>query len=154
MEPSNWMQERSPRSEGNKYKRKYCAEQAGAFALNRHQELYLLGADCVIFAWLSAPQAQNPPARKVSFPFIQSLIMWPDFCLFNLSCSHKVIASRIFFAVPTKAAGWGRCRMQLHLLQLLSWPKVPQRPQNCRAGCQIGFVCLSSPLPGLSCSHQ
>lgn len=99
------MQERSPRSKGNKYKRKYSAEQAGAPALNRNQSLYLLGADCVIFAWLSAPQAENPLARRVSFPFIQSLIMWPDFCLFNLSCSHKVGALRIFSAVPTEAAG-------------------------------------------------
>lgn len=114
------MQERSPRSKGNKYKKKHRAEQAEAFALNRHQKLYLLGADCVIFDWLSAPEAENTLAGKVSFPFIQSLITWPDFCLFNLSCSHKVRASRIFFAVPTKAAARGRCRMQLHLLQLLS----------------------------------
>lgn len=97
MEPSNWIQERSPRSKGNKYREKYCAEQAEAFALNRHQKLYLLGADCVTFDSLSAPEAENTLARKVSFPFIQSLIMWPDFCLLNLSCSHKVRASRIFF---------------------------------------------------------
>lgn len=145
MEPSNWIQERSPRSKGNKYREKYCAEQAEAFALNRHQKLYLLGADCVTFDWLSAPEAENTLARKVFFPFIQSLIMWPDFCLLNLSCSQKVKASRIFFfAVPTKAVAWGRCRMQLHLLQLLSESKLLQRHWNCRAGCQIVFVCLSS----------
>lgn len=124
MELSNWMQERSPRSKGNKYREKYCAEQAEAFALNRHQKLYLLGADCVTFDCLSAPEAENTLARKVSFPFIQSLIMWPDFCLLNLSCSRKVRASRIFFAAPTKAVAWGRCRMQPHLLQLLSESKL------------------------------
>lgn len=146
------MQERSPRSKGNKYKKKYCAEQAEAFALNRHQKLYLLGASCVIFDWLSAPEAENTLATKVSFPFVQSLIMWPDFCLFNLSCSHKVRASRIFFCCCHKS--WGMREVQNaassaaapHLIQSAAEaPELQGGVPNC--------FCLPL-LSGLSYRHQ
>lgn len=147
------MQERSPRSEGNKYTKKYCAEQAEAFALNRHRKLYLLGADCVIFDCLSAPEAENTPARKVSFPSIHSLIMWPDFRLFNLSCSHKVRASRIFFLLfPQKLRHEGGaecsficCSSSVH-------------PSCCRgtgiAGLGAKLFLSASCLSGLSYRHQ
>lgn len=154
MEPSNWIQERSPRSKGNKYREKYCAEQAEAFALNRHQKLYLLGADCVTFDWLSAPEAENTLARKVSFPFIQSLIMWPDFCLLNLSCSHKVRASRIFFFLLFPQKLWREGGAECSSTCCSS----SVDPNCCRgtgtAGLGAKLFLSASPLSGLSCRHQ
>lgn len=104
IEPSNWIQERSRRSKGNKYKKKCCAEQAQAFALNRHQKLYLLGANCVIFDCFLLLEQITTLARKVSFPFIQSLIMWPDFCLLTFH-AHTRLELWECFAFPTKSFG-------------------------------------------------
>lgn len=153
MELSNWTQERSPRSKGNKYRKKYCAEPAEAFALNRHQKLYLLGADCVIFDWLSAPEAENTWARKVSLPFIQSLIVCPDFSLLNLSCSHKVGASRIFFCCSHKSCD---VREVQNSASSAAAPHLIQTAAEAleTAGLGAKLFLSASPLSGLSCRHQ
>lgn len=143
MELSNWMQERSPRSKGNKYKKKILCWTSRSLCIEQALETLSSGGR-LCDLWLSAPETENTLSRKVSFPSVHSLVMWPEFCLVNLSCSHKVRASRVFSAAPTKAAAWGRCRMLLHLLQLLGSPKVLQRHQSCRAGGQVVFVCLCS----------
>lgn len=145
MELSNWMQERSPRSKGNKYKKKILCWTSRSLCIEQALETLSSGGR-LCDLWLSAPETENTLSRKVSFPSVQSLIMWPEFCLVNLSCSHKVRASRIFSAAPTKAAARARCRMQLWL-----HPKCCRGTRAAGLGAKL-FLCASA-LSGLS-QHQ